>query len=402
MPATSKCRPLSETLLAEFDGLSRSFVDDFRRQRQGKISDSRLDNYRCVARHFLIWLNLTGIELRAVDGSIIQRFQQHECRCDASCASIRLKRWNRRRTSAELMRLVRFLESAGHINTLGELEDNLRLLDAFLAGLFDEGYTANSIKSFRFACTGFIVWLHLSRIRLRDLTSDVFAQYLNREFVCSIPGLFSGRRKQGTEACHGQLRGFFRHLVSIGQIAPLEPVPIEPALPARLKRFALWLERHRGISPKSVRQHVRAIRQMLPALGDDPDRCRGQTMRLAQMMLVGPYATLDLRLGTSRERLGGDHRLDAQVMEKMPDRWRVTRVRGRRRRARHRKYCPGCSELMRLSSTFSCSSHQLKPVASTTRRPTDERAYPCLMAASANPFSQGTSGPSGTCDRTTW
>ena len=290
MPATSKCRPLEGTLLAEFDGLSRSFVDELRRQREGKISESRLDNYRCTARHFLIWLSLAGTELRAVDGAIIHRFLQHECRCGASCASIRLKRWNRRRTSAELMRFVRFLESAGRIDTTGELEDNLRLLDAFLAGLRDEGYTVNTVKSFRFACTGFIVWLHLSRIRLSDLSPDVFAQYLNREFVCSIPGLFSSRRKQGTEACHGQLRGFFRHLVSIGRIAPLEPVPLEPALPAQLERFALWLERHRGIAPRSIRQHVRAIRQMLPALGDNPGTYDAALIRRVLLEAMRPWS----------------------------------------------------------------------------------------------------------------
>ena len=303
MPAMSKCRPLARTLLADFNGLPLSFVDDLRRQRQGRISEGRLDNYRCIARHFLVWINLTGIELRTVDGSIIHRFLQHDCRCGASCASVRLKRWSRRRTSPELMRFVRFLENAGHVDTTGELEDNLRLLDAFLAGLRDAGYTAGTISSFRFACTGLVVWLHLSRIRLRDLTSDVFAQHLDREFVCSIPGLFCRRRKhrkQGAEACDGQLRGFLRHLVSTGRIAPLELVPVEPALPARLERFALWLERHRGIAPRSIRQHVRAIRAMLPALGDSPDTYHASLIRRVLLEAMRPWSPSTARhLATS-------------------------------------------------------------------------------------------------------
>ena len=226
--------PPEGALLAEFNSLTRAFVDDIRRQRQGKISESRLDNYRCIARHFLIWLNLTRIEMRTVDGSIIHRFLQHDCRYGASCASVRLKRWNRCRTSAKLMRFVRFLENAGQIDTTGELEDNLRLLDAFLAGLCVDGYTVSSVKSYRFACTGFIVWLHLSRIRLCDLTSDVFAQYQNREFVCSIPGLFSSRRKQGTEARHGSRRRHCKCLlfhcrcrlgIDLGGLGALMPEP---------------------------------------------------------------------------------------------------------------------------------------------------------------------------------
>jgi len=290
MPATSKCCPLARTIPADFNGLPLAFVDDLRRQRQGRISESRLDNYRCIARHFLVWLNLAGIELRTVDGSIIHRFLQHDCRCGASCASVRLKRWNRRRTSPELMRFIRFLENAGHVNTTDELEGNLRLLDAFLVGLRDDGYTAGTIRSFRFACTGFVVWLHLSRIRLRDLTPDVFAQHLHREFVCSIPGLFCSRRKRGAEACDGQLRGFLRHLVSTGRIAPLELVPVELALPARLERFALWLERHRGIAPRSIRQHVRAIREMLPALGDSPDTYDASLIRRVLLGAMRPWS----------------------------------------------------------------------------------------------------------------
>ena len=57
------------------------------------------------------------------------------------------------------------------------------------------------------------------------------------------------------------------------------------------------------------------------------DRCRSQTAGLAQMSLVGQHTTLDLRLGMSRNRLGGDHRFGAQVTDEMPQRRRVTRVK---------------------------------------------------------------------------
>ena len=290
MPATSKCRPHGQIVLDDFNRLPLAFVDDLRRQREGRLSESRLDNYRCTARHFLVWLHLDGIELRTVDGPIIHRFLQHDCRCGASCASGRLNRWNRRRTSPELVRFVRFLENAGHVDTTGELEDNLRLVDAYLAGLRDDGYKAGSINSFRFACTGLVAWLHLWRIRLSDLTPAVVAQHMDREFVCSIPGLFCSRRKQGAEACDRLLRGFLRHLVSTGRIASLEPVPAEPELPEQLGRFALWLERHRGIKPRSIRQHVRAISGMLPALGDRPDTYDASLIRDVLLDAMQPWA----------------------------------------------------------------------------------------------------------------
>ena len=56
MPATSKCRPLAGTLLAEFDGLSRSFTDELRRQRERTYEAAmrrclRARGYRIDARH---------------------------------------------------------------------------------------------------------------------------------------------------------------------------------------------------------------------------------------------------------------------------------------------------------------------------------------------------------------
>ena len=157
MPATSKHRPLEDALVA-------AFVDDLRR-RTADLSEYFFDRHRRIARHFLIWIDLAGVELKKVDATIVHRFLRHDCRCGASCAPVRIQRWRKRRRSAELMRFVRFLERSGHVETPGELEDNLRLLDAFLGGLRDGGYAAGTINAYRYACTALIVWLHLSRIR---------------------------------------------------------------------------------------------------------------------------------------------------------------------------------------------------------------------------------------------
>ena len=156
-------------------------------------------------------------------------------------------------------------------NAVADVAPNLRLLDAFLTGLRDAGYAAATIRLFRQGCTGLIVWLHLSRIRLCELTSEVYARFENRQFVCSIPGVLCGRgRARCGTAYEAQLRGFLKHLVVIGRIAPLEPAPVEQMPPDRLERFALWLEHHRGIGEGSIRRHVRLIAGMMPELGDDP------------------------------------------------------------------------------------------------------------------------------------
>ena len=219
MPALSGTRSLASATLAGFAAIILAFICDLRRRTE--ISETLFCKYRRIARHFLTWLELTGTELKTVDGTIIDRFLQHDCRCGASCAPVYLRRWRKRRTSPALMAFIRFLEHTGHIETPGELDDNLRLLDAFLAGLRDDGYTAATIKLYRQGCTGLIVWLHLSRIRLCDLTSHVYARFENRQFVCSIPGVFCGceRSRPGT-AYKTELRAFLKHLVAIGRIAP--------------------------------------------------------------------------------------------------------------------------------------------------------------------------------------
>ena len=252
-----------------FDPIILEFIDDLR--HRGEVADGQFPKYRYIARHFLIWLGHSGIALETVDGTVITRFLQHDCRCAASSAPVRLRRWRKCRTSSRLMTFVRFLERTGRVDTPGELDDNLRLIDAFLARLRSTGHATATIKLYRHACTGLIVWLHLSRSRLCDLTSDMYARFRNRQFVCSIPGVFCGHesRRPGS-AYETELRGFLNHLVAIGRIEPLTPFPSETALPVRLVRYAVWLERHRGISPGTIRQLVRLVAEMLPGLGDDP------------------------------------------------------------------------------------------------------------------------------------
>lgn len=259
---------MGTTALTGFDPVILSFIDDLR--RRGEIAEGQFRKYRYVARHFLIWLEHSGIALEAVDGKVIDLFLQHDCCCGRSTPAW-IRRWRKCRTSSRLMRFIHFLERTGRIATPGELDDNLQLLDAFLMRLRSTGHATATIKLYRHACTGLIVWLHLSRIRLCDLTLDILARFRNRQFVCSIPGVFRGQESRRPETAYEtELRGFLNHLVAIGRIEPLEPRSGEKPLPARLERYAAWLERHRGIRPGTIRQHVRLIAEMLPSLGDDP------------------------------------------------------------------------------------------------------------------------------------
>ena len=264
---------VATTAQANFDPIILEFIDGL--QHEGISEHYITGHHQGSARHFLTWLARSGISLGAVDGSVIDRFLQHDCDC-CSTASVPgtgrwLRPWRKRKTSPEIMRFVRFLEQTERIKTPRALDDNFRLLEDFLERLRSGGYASETIKKYRNACAGLIVWLHLSRIPLHDLTPEAYERFWSRQFICSIPGVFHGRRASSPgSSCDMMIREFFGYLVSIGQIEPLEPAPKEKALPRILERYFVWLERNRGICGKTINDHIRLIAAVLPDLGDDP------------------------------------------------------------------------------------------------------------------------------------
>ena len=289
-------RPLlATTALVGFDPIILAFIDDLR--LRGEIAEGRVRHYRGLARHFLIWLAHCGIPLEAVESTVIDRFLQHDCDCcDAVPASVRLHPWRKRRTSPELMRFIRFLERTGRIETPGDLDDNLRLLEGFLERLRGDGYALKSIAHHRCGCAALVVWLHLSRIRLRDLTPDVYARFRNGRLICSIPGAFCGQRMRSPGGAYDrEIRKFLGHLVAIGRIEPLEPAPEEKghevpprdALgPASFQRPAPHL-----ISIQDIQKLLTAALSMPPA---------GTIAPLTWHYLFGLVAATGLRIGEAR------------------------------------------------------------------------------------------------------
>ncbi len=322
---------LETTALAGFDPIILEFIDDLR--HRGGAAEGQLPKYRYAARHFLIWLKLAGIELKMVDGTAIEHFLQHDCRCAESSAPVRLRRWRKCRTSSRVMTFIRFLERTGRIETPGELDDNFRLLDAFLASLRRDGYATATIELYGHGCGGLIVWLHLSRLRLCDLSPEVIARFRRRQIVCSIPGVFCGQESRcPATAYETELRGFLKHLVSIGRIEPFEQNPDEKTPPPpRLERFGDWLERHRAISPESIRQYVRLIAEMLPDLGDDPGAYDAALIRRALFDRMEPWSQGYARRLTTAMRmylrfLVSEASIAARLVEAVPTvpQWRLS------------------------------------------------------------------------------
>ncbi|MCY4556854.1 MAG: tyrosine-type recombinase/integrase [Chloroflexi bacterium] len=260
---------LATSALVDFDPIVLAFIDDLVAREE--ISDGFALRCRACARHFLIWRQRCGVSLEAVNLTVIERFLQHDCDCRTVVpAPVGLRPWRKRRNSPELMRFILFLERTGRIETPGELDDNFRLLEEFLERLRGAGYASTGIARHRCGCAALIVWLHLSRLSLPELTPDVLARFRDRHVMCFIPEAFGGDRTYSRRGAYDEeIHKFLGHLAAMGRIESLEPAS-EKDLPEPLRRFSAWLERHRGIATSSIDKHIGVIAAVLPTLGDDP------------------------------------------------------------------------------------------------------------------------------------
>ena len=235
---------------------------------------ARLTNFRNLcetARHFLIWMQINAIELETVDGTVIGRFLQHQCNCfGISSESGRQRLWRPRDGCFELLRFVRFLEQTGRIRTPGDLQDNVALVHDFVEQVRLQGYSATAVALYRAAALNLIIWLHFFRVRLCDLTPEGLAHYRERQFMCSMPGLYVARSSRFSKFQEYPLGRFLDHLVRIGQLKAFEPVAPDNTQPAILKQFCEWLEQYRGIQRNTISMYASEVAAVLPVIGEDP------------------------------------------------------------------------------------------------------------------------------------
>ena len=272
MPSKPHRQTLATPSQDHHDALIAGFIDTS--GLLGRVSKTYLGSYRSLARHFLAWLACNDMVLETVDGLVISKFLQHDCDgCTVASSPVRFRPWTKRRTSSKLMHFIYYLEQKGRIATPGDLDDNLRLVDNFLKRLRTDGYAPSTIGVYHATCTGLIVWLHLSRIPLRELTPAVFELFCRRSFIYSLPGVFCGKPVQSpdNDQNRSRLSRFMGHLAAIGQIPLLESPPQEKSLPDILEKFSAWLEHTRGLCRSTCRAHIQRMSAVLPGLGEDPD-----------------------------------------------------------------------------------------------------------------------------------
>ena len=268
MHSHSDIQSSTRLLPKDFDSLIEESVTFIRAQEE--LSNFYFWNYRSPVRHFLYWLFRIDCAIGRINATIIESFLQHDCDCLDEQSNL-LRPLRRRSPAVYIFRFVRFLEQSGRICCSDVLAEGADRVDDLLALLHDEGYAPATIRHYRAVCLNLIVWLHFSRLKLCELTPEIIAQFHQRKLTCTIPGVFN----RGGVHCGTKWRNdwvidrFIKHLVQAGQIEFFE-CPQPEAIPGILKRFSLWLQRHRGNREATRDKHVRLIKALLPDLGEDP------------------------------------------------------------------------------------------------------------------------------------
>ena len=225
---------------------------------------------KCIrtVRHLVTWLSANGSGIETLDIRVLHRFLNHDCACPGPHGY----RKNFKRGAWHPHRFLGFLMETGRARMPAEIEAGGRAVEAFLQSLAAQGYVPDSIAAYRKRCRHFVVWLCLHDIALAGIDDDVAFRFLSHDCACAHPRFFTrGNRFAGSRNSRSRIGVFIECLIDAG-IAPPRPAPACEEPGRHLARFATWLRRYRGIGERTIQGYRKAMRVLLPHLGDDPDR----------------------------------------------------------------------------------------------------------------------------------
>ena len=230
---------------------------------------------RCLAaaRHLLVWLELDGTEVRAVDNATIRRFRDHKCTCPPREGRTGLYKLNAPPPPPTMMgvhRFVAFLEESGHTAHPQEVKKGQQLLEEFLEQASAQGHTSNMVRVYGSISRHLLVWLHRSRMPLKALTVGVLNQFFEHDCLC--PGTFVGfKASRASDDMVFATKKFVRFLAD-RKVVPDVHIPRKKPLNPELQAFHTWLRQHRGVGEVTIREYDREVSTLLVGLGRDPTK----------------------------------------------------------------------------------------------------------------------------------
>ena len=228
-----------------------------------------------TALHLITWWSASGAGIETLDVRVLHRFLQHDCACPGPHGF----RKNLERGRWHLHRFLSFLLETGRAAVPAEIETGSRVVESFLGTLAAQGYVSESIAAYRKRCRHFIVWLYLHEVALAETGDEVVSRFLAHACTCAHPHFFARTgRFAGRANSRSRIGVFLAYLVGAGVVPP-RPAPAGEEPGRRLARFLVWLRRHRGIGEQTLQGYRKAMRVLLPLLGDDPDRYSATLIR---------------------------------------------------------------------------------------------------------------------------
>jgi site-specific recombinase XerD len=139
-------------------------------------------------------------------------------------------------------------------------------IDGFSTALTDAGYSPFTIRGYLRAADHVGRWADRRGVDIQSWDEDVLVRFGRHLPRCKCSkgnkGIFRG-------ALVG-VRLLLAHLRACGVVAAATQMPITPKYAPISDRFADWIVRHRGVTPRTTARYQRMLQPFLGALGDDP------------------------------------------------------------------------------------------------------------------------------------
>jgi site-specific recombinase XerD len=148
------------------------------------------------------------------------------------------------------------------------------LVAEFVANLETLGYSSLTMSGYEASARHFACWLARAGHAAGDVDDDVVRRFASHR--CHCPGF--RRLNRVSKKYARRARRFVEFLADRGLVQRTTSVS-PPAHNQRVRAFQNWLQRHRGISDRTIDRHGRMVMRLLPALGSDPGQYHAHLVR---------------------------------------------------------------------------------------------------------------------------
>lgn len=261
--------------------------------QQAGTAENSIRLYLGTARHFLAWLKADGLALETIDDAVLLAFRDHNCHCFLSTQRFP---WPRRKpglgefSMLHAIRFVAFLESSGRTWHPGEMPFGMQYLEGYMERCLELGYRENTTHNYRFYIRHFLLWLHRTRVRLKEIDQKTVELFLDHDCLCHNYAL-TPNKLITARACESAIKEFTKYLAERGVVSA-SVVETPQSKPRNLTEFCAWLAQHRGVSSSTIAEYDYYASIVAANLGADTSQ---YDSALVRQVLLREFANCSIR-----------------------------------------------------------------------------------------------------------